>query len=261
MEKKNKIIIVIIIILVIYFIIMNFLFRKDSNTNQFMVIDNNLSLRYSNGTYYKVERKSIEDSSEYFKTYIDNKYYGKYRLKYGTVWNLFDKDDNFKSYNGYLFATNMDLDIHDIDSRSLNEEEKEIIRNNYDINNFNFLFTDNVIDIDLNNDGKLDKLVCLTNSHYLDLSNVYIENYNDKNNYSILFAIINDKIIKIKDVIGEVDVPIYDIKLIYNFKNDKNINILLEETHNPLGDSQVIIDNVYKYSRGKFVKTVSNYEE
>ena len=261
MKEKNKIIIVLIIILVIYFIIMRLLFRKSSNANQFMVIDNNMSLRYSNGNYYKIERKSIEDSNDYFKTYIDNKYYGKYKLRYGTVWNLFDKNDNFKSYNGYLFATNIDLDVHNINYRNLNESEKDIIKSNYNINNFSFLFTQKVIDIDLNNDGNLDRLICLTNSHYLDLSNVYIENYNDKNNYSILFAIINDKLVKINDVIGEVDVAIYDIKLIYNLKNDKNVNILLEEVRNPLGDSQIVIDSIYRYSRGKFVKTVSNYEE
>ena len=247
--NKIKLLIGFIICVTIYMLIMLFIFKDkifDSDSGLIMVLDNQKNYLYKDGKYQEISTSEIEKEDE-FNVYIDGSNTGKYGLKLGNVWNLFDKTNNYKSYKGYLFAINDNskIEVEKNEFRKLDNNEKSYIKKMYNISKFDNLSNEKVYMIDLNNDEKLDKLICL---------NYYVVGENKKDYYNLIIAIIDDKNYNIINEKGLKVNSIYDVKMIYKLDKDKYKSIIIEKITNPEGDihDYNIDDNIYNFDGKKY---------
>ena len=242
--KKSKLLIGLLICVTIY-VLLVFIFFKNNNSSEadslYLVLDNYGNYQYNNGEFKEIPVSKIEDDKKAFDTYIDNSYYGSYHLKYGNIWNLFDSKSEYQYYQGYLFAVSDGdkVNVNPDNARVINEDEKNMLKNEYNITNFDNLVVQKVYDIDLDMDNKKDKLLCISNYDSDDYSN---------KNYNLVIAIINSKKYNIINEKGKNINNIYDIKGIFTI-DKKDRYFIIEKDENPNGDieSNKIYNYIYCY--------------
>ena len=115
--KKNKIIILVVIVIIYvmsFFVV--FVGSKGKNNKKkkaetkYVVVDNFARLSFSDNSWQNVSTSQIENYKNY-KVFINNSYFGNYRLEYGSTWNLFNSSNDYVDYEGSLFAYSDNLDI------------------------------------------------------------------------------------------------------------------------------------------------------
>lgn len=261
MNKKNRIFIIVSIVIVIYAIIIFAIFGKNNNQNEvdnnqiinnmttsnYIVIDNYANFKYENKKYVRVGNYYVENSNKLFKVYSDNHYLGLNKLKYGTVWNIFNKDDEYINYDGKLFAFTEDLDIKlkTFNKRNLNDQDKELITREFKVDNFDYLVTNDVYEVDLDSNGEIDKLYCISN---IDVSQLGINRY-----YNLVFVNMNNEIITlIKEFKASAQMNLYFVGSI--FENDRNYaDIAIVKIKDVETDRSSYVTNIYRYKNGKYI--------
>ncbi len=250
-SKYKKPILIIAILIIIYLVIAFFVlqpFKKENNNSNSNINENNneeneqnnnnntnngsnsnnnekvktsyLVLgdkiwKYQNNSWRKENPENAEDVK--FNIYSANELKGKYYLKYGNTWNLFDDNNNYVAFDEEFYAYDENLDLTNIafTTQNITELEIEEIKNNYNIQiNSADLVINNLMTIDLNDDGNLDKLVFVSNLDYETVKDHY---------YNIAYANINGKII---DIIREIaspdkclDTPNYELDYLFKIEN------------------------------------------
>ena len=246
MNNKQKLVLSLLFIICLLLGIYKFFISKVSNTDKknnseyYLVIDDVANLMYKNNKWYNVTKSKIESYSDYI-TYSYNNYLGQNNLKYGNVWNLFDKNGEYVNYKESLFAysNNFNITKRDLTIRNLSDDDKNEITLNFNYSNFDFLLSNEVIDIDLDNNGVMDKIVCICNSSE-------DKNYKDYF-YNLVYIKINDEI---KIIINEnssnyniLQNDVYDLS--YIFSTNKNSYFTLKKTYNVFSDS--LNENIIMY--------------
>lgn len=222
-NKKIKILIIILIIIALYSLVTIFLINNNSSTDEILVIGNN-------AWYYKDDKWNVLDNynnkkNYVFKTYINNQYNGEFVIKKNPQFELYS-NRGLVDNNGYLFAytKNIDLKMHkyNVINNSvdeLNEISKILNMNIYSKD----LSIDELVTIDLDNNGLLDKIVNVSNLDALDSQEKYFNlTYLKLNNEDI--QIINKEFVLEEEILNK---PVYNIKYIFDY-NDNN-NIVIEE--------------------------------
>ena len=260
--KKYKGFIIFIIILGIYGLVMFFVFgnkgdnnentnlnNKNSNKvkeNKYLVIDNISNLNYSDGVFSRVKNKEIE-KAEKFKVYVNNKYYGDYKLKNVSSWNLFDKNDEFVNYNGDLlaFTDNFNIKVrNNYKIRELDEKDKVYLINNFSLNSFSNLVVNEVVDYDLDDNGVMDQIINISS---ID------ENDNINNNYSIIVLTLNNEKTTLIDERVENAKYVYSIFGIINIDNNEKDSIILTKTEGYISESPKVSSLIYNYKNDKYM--------
>ena len=129
-------------------------------------------------------------SGNKFNVYIDNSYLGKYKLLYDDKWYLFKDNNNPVNYEGNMLALSgsikykvFNFDMHDIEDTTY---VKKALKEN-DLSEDSTLTYSYYIDIDLNNDGKDERIYTISNKFpYEDIGNI---------SFSYIFMIKDEKII------------------------------------------------------------------
>jgi hypothetical protein len=268
--KKNKALIIILIILAIYGVIMWFTFKNNSSnandnnknnintkdTNHYYLTLNNISnWDYYQGNWSKIDTSKIEDSNSYLSAYVNNNYLGDYKLKYGTIWNLFDANDNYVNYNGDLiaFSSNFNVILRSLKSVTLSAEEKTFITNNYNTTNYDYLINNQVINLDLDNNGVNDQIICLSSMD---------ENTNLKKNfYNLVIINLNGTWGTLINVNGQdtddiLKSPIYEITNIMNINNIPSI--IIKYTYGYISESPEIGNIMYQLTNSQFKQIISD---
>ena len=250
--NKSKILIGFIICVTIYVGIMLIAFRKqifgkEENINIYFVLDNQKNYLYSDGYYSEISDNEIDNLDLKFDTYVNYEEFGNYRLQMGSVWNLFDKNDNYIMHDGYLFAVSdsKKANVEAIIPRSLTDEEKQMLKKDYKASNLDNLMVEQVFDTDLDNDDKMDKLICVS----------YHEIGEDmKNYYNLVIAIIGNKKYNIIDEKGEKIDNIYMIRAIFRLDDESYQSFVLQNITNPEGDieSYSADDEIYRFDDGNY---------
>lgn len=250
--KKKEIIISIILIsicllLVLYLFVLNI---KDDTKNKsnskkyYLVIDNVSNLMYINNKWFNTTISEIEKNDKYI-TYSYNDYLGINSLKYGNVWNLFNNNGDFVNYKDNLFAYSDSFNIKkkDTNIRNITEVEKNEIIKNFNYLDFNHLLSNEVIDIDLDSNGVLDKIVCVSN---IDGD----KNFKDKY-YNLVYIYLNNN--EIIQIINEnsnnyniLKTDVYDLSYIFSI-NKKNY-FLLKKSYNVISASSTKNIIMYDYT-------------
>jgi len=261
--KKYKGFIIFIIILAIYFLIMYFVFGNQENNpnptnnqnnnqsnsvkeNKYIVIGNESNYNYSNGSFTNVKIKEIE-SVDKFKVYVNNKYYGDYKLKNAGNWNLFDKNNEYVHYNGNMLAFSDDFNIevrNNYKIREINEKDKVFLINDYHISSFSNLTVNQAIDIDLDNNGVLDEIILVSS---LD-DTVSVKNY-----FSIVVIKLNNEKITLIEEREDNAKNVYSLFAIINIENNKNDSIIISKTEGYISEKPKVSSLIYKYKNDQYV--------
>lgn len=249
--KNYKALIVFIVCGFIYMVILLFVLNNSNKQNDkiYLVLDNQINYSYKNGEYTEIDNEEIENIQEKFNVYIDNKNIGKYSLKAGNVWNLFDSENNYKYYKGYLFATNGKVKISDVNSRKLTESEKEMLEKKYNIKIKETINVEEVYDIYLNNNDISDKIICVSYSEVGENTSEF---------YNLILTNIDGEINTIIKEKGEEVNSLYYIKGIFKIDNEKNNSFIVQKIENYNGDIEnySINDYIYQYKKGIYKKMI-----
>lgn len=232
--KKNKVVLIILSLVLIYGIIMIFVLKNDNKTNNnnssnnktninYLLINNISNWSYSNDKWNSLTNKEVAEANATYKAFVNNNYLGEYKVLYGTKWNLIDNDNNIVVYNGNLIAysTNFNINISHLSSRKINSDDEKLIKEQYSFANLSDLTDNEVYDVDLDNNGTKDEVICLSNvgstSSLTSYFNLLIIKYNDD-----IKTLISENI-KPEDML---DSKTYYISLISNI-NDSDISSII----------------------------------
>ena len=232
--KKNKVVLIILSLVLIYGIIMIFVLKNDNKTNNnnssnnktninYLLINNISNWSYSNDKWNSLTNKEVAEANATYKAFVNNNYLGEYKVLYGTKWNLIDNDNNIVVYNGNLIAysTNFNINISHLSSRKINSDDEKLIKEQYSFANLSDLTENEVYDVDLDNNGTKDEVICLSNvgstSSLTSYFNLLIIKYNDD-----IKTLISENI-KPEDML---DSKTYYISLISNI-NDSDISSII----------------------------------
>lgn len=248
--KKYKFLIIFVLINVLFLIIL-ILFNKNTVLN-----NTDLTLLLNGNDVYIIKKNKIEKNPQFeinkndiYKTYENGIYKGEYKIVKGTVLNLFDSNDNYVKYDGYMFAYkgNEEINVLTPNKRSLNDTEKKYLKNKYKLNISKSNISGNTYEVDLNSDGKLDKIIIST-------YNDFEKNMSDF--YNIILIYMDNKYYELIHIKGIDSINIYTIGAVFNLKNEKYSNILIETQKNYNGDleSSIIEESIYQYKQKKYQK-------
>ena len=261
--KKYKGLIIFVVILAVYGLIMYFVFSNgnDSNTNsnnkpnnnnsttvkeeKYLVINNTSNLNYSDGKFTDVKISVIE-ALDNLKVYVNNNFYGNYKLKYVSNWNLFDKKDEFVNYNGNLLAfnDNFNIKVRKYKIRQIDDNDKVFLINNYNLNSFEYLTTNEVVDIDLDNNGIVDEIICLSSME---------ESNNIKNYYNIIVLKLNNEKITLIEEREQDATYVYSINSIINIEDNEFDSIILSRVEGYISESPKTTNLIYNYKNNNYV--------
>lgn len=218
-----------------------------SNTS-YMVIDNTDLLEYQGSIFRRKEE--ITDLDGLFNIYIDKEYFGKYNLRHGNTWMLFN-NNKYVNYTGNLLAVseNLNVNIKNKNITKINEEDLEEISTilNKEIDVSSLEVNEKMI-LDLDGNGIEDKLVCISNVS-LELLDSYV---------NLAYVVLNGNIqvlvkenIKVEDVLIS---PSYSINYVINVNSEMSDSILLRTIY--FSNSGVAHNVVFQYRNNKYVEYV-----
>ena len=256
--KKNKFEIdkfskTIIIVFLIYSIIMIAIFLPAYLKRQgnLYIVTNSIRIKYVNGTWSNID-KDNDYKLKQFNIYQDNEYLGKYEVLYANnLLSLYEKGKSI-SYSGNIFGYrgNIKLDIYGTDSiDKLSDTDKVFVREaltELKLNNTNLSYIEKK-EIDVNNNGILDTIYCI--------SNFYNEDDNPQR-FSIIFMVKDGKVKIIDKIIvdsSEIDdCRILSIMNILDIKKDKKMELLYTNNYsNGSADSECAA--IYDLSNNKLI--------
>lgn len=261
--KKYKGIIILIVVLLIYGLVMFFLFSSEEDKerlkkepiesnekiptekdNYYLVTDNS-KYQYYNNKFNKTYIANIE-KQEKFNVFVDNKKFGDYKLKHAAVWNLFDENNTFKMHEGKLLATtsNMNTKVRNYKIREINDNDKVMLINKYNLSTFSYISSNEVVDIDLDNNGVMDEIICLSSMQESDNSN---------NHYSVVVVKLNNEVITLVEEKGDDAIYVYNIYSIINIFDREKDEFIISRTEGYDSDEPLIEEFVYQYKNNKYV--------
>lgn len=214
-----------------------------------LIVDNISNWMYLNGRWSKMDTDDMENHK--FAVYVDNKYYGNYKLKYGTVWNLFDDNESYVEYYGDLFAysNNFNVNIANYEIGAVGANEVLEINNilNHEFNP-NTLSINEVVQIDLDSNGIMDKIVNISNldsdeqeQYYFNLCYVVVNNQ--------IKVIINDSV----DSRELLKYPVYRLRYIFKYADNEFYSFIMQEGYfSNVGKTQ---NNLYDAINGEYIKS------
>lgn len=229
--KKNKIIILLVVI-IIYGVSLcvvlirnkNSLEKNDKNNeNKYVVIDNFARLSFSNNSWNNASISEIEDYGKY-DVFINNKLLGSFKLEYGTTWNLFNDANDYTDYDGNLFAYSDNFNINMVKfekSTFLSDENKKIITEYFNYDDYSSLITSDVITTDIDNNGVMDEVVCVSN---IGIDKRYSSKY-----YNLIFIRLNDEIIEVLNQNSSnskiMEEPVYNLSTVFVLNGNEYLAI------------------------------------
>lgn len=247
--KKHQIIIY--VFLIVFFVTVFIVYKVlgiDPKIDEYFVFSNSNNYGYSKKhEFYNISDDQIEKSKMLFNTYVDGSLKGKFYLSKINVWNLFDQNSEYVSYDGSLFAYagNTDVKTEVPGCHKIDENDKKLLKEKFNVKSFESLVNDQSCDVDLNADGQNDKIIAVSNnSTELSLSD----------SYNIVITVVNKKISVLVEE-HEVDSPnLYEISHLLNIGDKNEKYIILKGVVNYDGDIESYKSDysIYEYKKGKY---------
>ncbi len=254
--KNIKGLIIAIVIFSIYGLVMYFVLSKPTqststnntpskNVTYYMVVGESGIYKYDKNRFTRTTKNDIE-ALQNMKVYVDNKYYGNYRLKYVAKWNLLNDKYEFVSYKGRLLAVSNDFEVvpREYTVREINDDDKYLLLQNYGISSFKYLTTNEVVDIDLDKNGVEDEIIVLSSME---------DNDNINNFYSLVIIKYNNEVITLIDERKEDALYVYNINSIINILDNSNDSIILNKIEGYLAESSNVTNVIINYKNNNYV--------
>lgn len=204
MKEKKFRYYVIFFLLIVYLILMFIFFLypsyKDKHNKTSIIVNKSARWYYADGKW-KDMTKTNQYNWQEFDIYQDGSFLGNHYLLYNDRWYIFDKDRNPIKQEGvdiFAIKTNQKYSYGDYLLEDVSEEDEKYIRKVLEDNNINALsFTsENVINFDLDSDGKLEKIIIVSNAFTTEYA---------KDLFNFIFVVKDDKISIIKKEINTYD--------------------------------------------------------
>lgn len=228
--KKYKILILATLIFIFLYFLILFSLNYTSYEGYF-IFKNFGNYKCNNNKCIMIENEEIENLEQNFNLITDSTTYKNYHLEYLNSWNLFNENNDWIQINEDYIAYSQNLNLKKIEYknvRSMNNEEKEFILKNNNINVSKLEKLDNnlVYELYLNNNEIKDKIILAGNweqdDNSLELFNfIYIEIDGKKN------IIVNEKYTNS----NSISIPGYSLYFVYNVNDYKNTIITFTENY------------------------------
>lgn len=225
MKKNIKLFLLFLNIFIIQFFIFEKVYASETN-DKYLIVDNYSIFKYQNNKWYQ---SSNFDEKNQYEVYINNSYFGKYYLRDPQKFTLYDKNNNKVIYDGELFAYSINSKVKNktFEKHKLTTKEIEDVKKLLNMNlTEKDLSINECIDIDIDNNGTVDKIINISN---LDIDNqekyinfLYIETNSNRKQ-----TIINESI----EVKNSLLAPRYMIKYVINLENKKNDSIIIRKSY------------------------------
>ena len=224
--KKSYIILA--IILVSFMIIMYLIFGFNSKKETYIVIGNDVKWKLTDK--WEDDNTSVQfPTSTKFNVYDETGYLGNYIIKHhNDKWYVFDESDNFIKTSGDIFATNdSEIVLENYEVTELNNDDlkqlDEILKE-YDILDYTLLSINKKIEFDFNQDGENEELFIV--------SNLFSEENNGEDLFSLIYYVNNNKVQIIKENIvskeNELDSQYSDVGYILNVDRNKKYELIIK---------------------------------
>ncbi|MGN0973738.1 MAG: hypothetical protein ACI4OT_03250 [Bacilli bacterium] len=246
-SKKQKFLIIFGILAII--ICLGIIIKSNLDSRKSFIIIDTETWAYTDKEWYNLNNTSNVFDNYDFNVYADNKYQGKYEMKYfNDIWYFFDEENDSHKFNGDIFAYagSEKVDLIDISKEELNENDLSTINNalkekNTSISSLEELTIKEKIEYDFNKDGQLETIYNINN-----ISNDY------SNEQVFTCVIYQDKIMIYDDDIkeNEDDLYSYNLKYLINFENKNNL-ILSAGKNLDISSTKYLM---YTFSKNKFEK-------
>lgn len=254
---KDKSVKIILIVLTVYLAIMLIIFLpeyfRNKKDNIYILSGNFVKIKYEKGAWSR-----ITDTSDYklkeFSVYESSQYIGQYKLLFSNRFYLYDLDGKTVDYNGVLFAYrgSLGLKVYDVVNKlELDDDDKYNLKKVLSMIDINYTEELNLFqkaDLDIDNDGDLEKVYCI--------NNYYIDNPSDKV-FSLIYVSDNDKIKilekKIIDSSEIYDEESYEIHKILDIKEDNKMELLYTKNYYSQPEKEcAVLHNLFgKYKKIK----------
>ena len=255
--RNIKGLVIAIVLFAIYGLVMYFVLGKPEqgtstststptkSTTYYMVVGESGIYKYEKDKFSITNKNSIE-ALQNMKVFINNKYYGNYRLKYVAKWNLLNDKYEFVSYKGSLLAVSDDFEVvpREYTVREINDDDKYLLLQNYGISSFKYLTTNEVVDIDLDKNGVEDEIIVLSSM---------VDNDNINNYYSLVILKYNNEVITLIDERKEEAIYVYDINSIINILDNSNDSIILDRIEGYYAESSDVTNVIINYKNNNYV--------
>ena len=260
MKKDKKVSIFILIFLlvgsIVFFLTIGVrLITK--NKDNVIVIGNSGGFKKVNsrwvGIYSKKDLKSC--SGKKFNVYVDNSYFGRYKIFYDDKWYLYKnnntpvnyEEENMLALSGSIKYKIADFSTHDIDDTTY---VKKVLKEN-NLSEDSPLTYSYYIDFDLNNDGVIERIYTISNKFpYEDIGNI---------SFGYIFTVKDGKIIYLYKDKKEID-DIYSgcnpyISNFIDVDEDNKFEVIVGCSYYSVEGTRY---NLYKFNNYMFKSLVSN---
>lgn len=222
---NKKVPIIIAVILFVIGIILYFVFRETKQKEvksdiNYLVIGNESIWENKNNSWKKVTYDDVNNKK--LNVYIDNMYSGKYTLKYGKVWNLYDNTGLVMYEDSFVAMSDVNWDIVNINIDGISKEDliyiNSVLNSKYSLEDITL---NEKVNVDFNNNGIIDTIINVGN-----LNRDGLDKY-----FSLVYVIIDGKkeilINEDIDVKDNLNYPIYRINSL--LRKNGLINIILHK--------------------------------
>lgn len=222
---NKKVPIIIAVILFVIGIILYFVFKETKQEEvksdiNYLVIGNESIWKNKNNSWKKVTYDDVNNKK--LNVYIDNMYSGKYTLKYGKVWNLYDNSGLVMYEDSFVAMSDVNWDIVNINIDSISKEDliyiNSVLNSKYSLEDITL---NEKVNVDFNNNGIIDTIINVGN-----LNRDGLDKY-----FSLVYVIIDGKkeilINEDIDVKDNLNYPIYRINSL--LRKNGLINIILHK--------------------------------
>ena len=165
-------------------------------------------------------------------------------MRYVAKWNLLDEKKEFVKYSGGLIAgsQSLKLNVRNIKIREINDQDKIFLINKYNLASFNYLTTNEAVDIDLDNNGVMDEIICLSSKEYSNNANNY---------YNLVVVKFNDNIFEIINEQGD-NANVYNIESVFNILNKSEDMIYINKSVGAQSEDPTYENIVIKYVNNNY---------
>lgn len=243
---NKKVPIIIAVILFVIGIILYFVFRETKQEEvksdiNYLVIGNESIWENKNNSWKKVTYDDVNNKK--LNVYIDNMYSGKYTLKYGKVWNLYDNSGLVMYEDSFVAMSDVNWDIVNINIDSISKEDliyiSSVLNSKYSLEDITL---NEKVNVDFNNNGIIDTIINVGN-----LNRDGLDKY-----FSLVYVIIDGKkeilINEDIDVKDNLNYPIYRINSL--LRKNGLINIILHKGY--FSEAGTNGNRMYKIIDGKY---------
>lgn len=174
-NKRYTIIIAILVIyLIIFFAVFGYENYKKGKLSATLLIGDSTVWKYSDNSWTNITKNtSIDELSwQEYNVFEDNKYKGNYQLWYDdSKWYAFEEDKSAVQIEGEFLAyqANYDLNVKSFETKTIsnNTYVHQVLTEN-GLSTASQLTVNNVIQIDIDNDGVLEEFYIISNAFALD---------------------------------------------------------------------------------------------